>query len=119
MGDDLDDLAKIAEHDKMHANKTKKKKLDNLRKAGQVTNDVKLRKAFREKNLAGGKYEMIGSDDEEIKQEADFVESEPELSSSSSEEDSGDELVRTAEDRERILLKLQEAELGIKSESKV
>merc|ERR1711981_768103 len=100
--------------DKMNQNKKKRGKLDKIRTTGQVTEEVKLRKKFRQDQT--GKYEMIGSDNEDIKQEADFVESEASSSSSDSSDDSGDAIVWTAEDREKILRRLQEAEYGIKKE---
>jgi len=117
VGDDLDDFAKMENQDKIQRDSTKRGKLDKLHSTGQVTEEVRLRKKFRADQT--GRYEMIGDDNEDIKAEADFVESEPE--SSSDEESSSEEegIVWTAADREKILRKLQEAEFGIKKEENV
>ena len=115
VGDDLEDFAKMENQDKIQRDSTKRGKLDKLHTTGQVTEEVRLRKKFRADQT--GRYEMIGDDNENIKAEADFVESEPDSSSdeeSSSDSDEG--IVWTAADREKILRKLQEAEFGIKKE---
>merc|ERR1712110_1162133 len=47
LGDDLDDL-QMEQQDKLYNSKSKSKKLEAVRKSGHVTNDVKLRKHYRQ-----------------------------------------------------------------------